>query len=269
MTVGLLHPGAMGVTVGSSCLDEVVWCSDGRSSDTRARAAAARFTDATTLAQVVERSDLIVSVCPPGQALSVADAVSGLGFSGVYVDANAIAPSTARAIGERFEHFVDGGIVGPPALASGTTRLYLSGGDAEHVAGRWGSPLDVRVIAGGAGAASALKMAYAMWTKISAALLLDVRALARIEGVEEALLVEWAMSQPGTADRSEATASRVGPKAWRFAGEMDQMAITAQDAGLPPGFADAAAEVYRRLADLKDEERPTLNDVIARLVTGS
>jgi 3-hydroxyisobutyrate dehydrogenase-like beta-hydroxyacid dehydrogenase len=215
---------------------------------------------------LVESADVIVSVCPPESAVDVAAAVAELGFDGVYVDANAIAPSTTRSIGAMFHRFVDGGIVGPPATRPGTTRLYLSGDDAPSVAKWWDEPLDVRLIDGGPGAASALKMAYAMWTKISAALLLEVRGLARIEGVDEAMLAEWALSQPGVADRSEATASGVGPKAWRFAGEMEQMAIAARDAGLPAGFAEGASEVYRCLADLRDVDTPTLDDALARLL---
>lgn len=270
MSVGLLHPGAMGVTIGASCVDDVMWCSSGRSDETRRRAADAGLGEVTTLEQLVARSDVIVSVCPPGEAVAVADEVAALDFDGIYVDANAIAPSTARSIGERFDRFVDGGIVGPPAHSPGTTRLYLSGPDAGDIAARWGDPLDARVIDGGPGAASALKMAYAMWTKISAALLLDVRGLARCEGVEDALLAEWAISQPGTAERSAATASGVGPKAWRFTGEMEQMAVTARDVDLPDGFAEAAAEIYRRLAAFKgsDPSELELDDVI-RTLTGT
>jgi 3-hydroxyisobutyrate dehydrogenase-like beta-hydroxyacid dehydrogenase len=266
MTVGVLHPGAMGVTIGACCVDDVMWCSAGRSSETRARADDAGFIEVAALDQLASQCDVIVSVCPPGEALTVADAVAALDFDGLYVDANAIAPSTARSVGDRFERFVDGGIVGPPAHSPGTTRLYLSGLEASQVASRWSAPLDIRVIVGGPGSASALKMAYAMWTKISAALLLDVRALARAEGVEDALLLEWAISQAGTADRSEATAGGVGPKAWRFEGEMEQMAIAARDTDLPDGFAEAAAEIYRRLATFKGADRPSLEDVLANLL---
>lgn len=265
-TVGLLHPGAMGATVGAACRADVVWCAAGRSAATRARAAAAGLEPVGSLSELVGRSDVVVSVCPPAEAERVAESVASAGFDGVYVDANAVSPGTARGVAERFERFVDGGIIGPPATRVGTTRLYLSGGDALRVAGLWeGSALDARVIDGGAGAASALKMAYATWTKVSSALLLDVRALARTEGVEPALLDEWAISQPGTAERSVATAGSVGPKAWRFVGEMREIAATFAEAGLPDGFGLAAADLYGRLADLRDRPDITLDDVLDRL----
>lgn len=269
-TVGLLHPGAMGATIGSTCNAEVRWCPDGRSPESIERASDAGLVAVDTLADLVAGSDVIVSVCPPDAATAVADQVADIGFGGVYVDANAIAPATSRAIAERFDRFVDGGIIGPPAHRAGTTRMYLAGDEADAIAALWhGSPLDVRAIDGGAGAASALKIAYATWTKVSSAMLLAVRSLARAEGVEAALLAEWAISQPGTAERSEATARATAPKAWRFDGEMAEIAASFSAHDLPPGFGEAARAVYARLAGFKSTDGVTLDDVLAALAGSS
>ena len=273
-TVGVLHPGAMGVTIAATCAAggaaDVLWCPAGRSPESIDRAGAAGLTAVDTLVELVERSDVIVSVCPPDAALDVADAVATLGFSGVFVDANAIAPETARSVGQRFDRFVDGGIIGPPAVRPGITRLYLSGDEAERVASLWnGSLLDVRPIVGGPGAASALKIAYATWTKVSSAMLLAVRALARDEGVEAALLDEWAISQPGTAERSEATAQMTAFKAWRFDGEMAEIAATFAANGLPPGFGEAARDIFGRMAGFKGVDDATLDEVLDAVASGA
>src|SRR5262249_59440106 len=132
---------------------------------------------------------------------------------------------------------------GPPPRSPGTTRLYLSGGEAQLVAELFeGTVLDARVLSHEPGAASALKMAYASWTKGSAALLLAARALAQAEGVEEALLEEWDLSLPDLPERS-ATASRSAlRKGWRWVGEMNEIASSYAFAGLPEGFHQAAAE---------------------------
>jgi hypothetical protein len=108
--------------------------------------------------------------------------------------------------------------------------------------------LDARVIGTGPGsaAASALKMAYAGWTKGAAALLLAVRALARAEGVEDALLAEWALSQPDLAGRSAGAAQSAAAKGWRWTGEMTEIAASMAAAGLPDGFHQAAADIFRR-----------------------
>jgi 3-hydroxyisobutyrate dehydrogenase-like beta-hydroxyacid dehydrogenase len=253
VATGFLHPGERGASIAALCDGETVWCSAGRSPATRRRAAAAGMTEVGSLAEMAERVDLIVAICPPATAEAIADAVAIEQFGGIYADLNAIAPATARRLGERFEHFVDGGIIGPPATTPGTTRLYLSGTDAAVVASRWRTPqLDVRIVDGGVGAASAVKTCFAAWTKGSAALLLTVRALARAEDVEGALLAEWATSIPGLVERSERAARDNGPKAWRFVGEMHEIGASLADAGLPAGFAIAAAEVYQRLADTID-----------------
>jgi hypothetical protein len=226
------------------------------------------MTDVGTLDALVERAGTIVSICPPDQAVAVADDVAARGFTGVYVDANAISPTTARSIGDHFERFVDGGVVGPPPRTAGTTRLYLSGFDALSVVSGWdGSMLDVRAIDGGPGAASALKMCFAGWTKGTAALLLAVNALATAEGVEAALADEWAISMPDLVGRSAATAAGTSAKAWRFAGEMEEIAATYAAAGLPDGYHLAAAETFRRLAGFKDEPAD-LAATIDALLTG-
>ncbi|HEV2054439.1 MAG TPA: DUF1932 domain-containing protein, partial [Methylomirabilota bacterium] len=105
---------------------------------------------------------------------------------------------------------------------------------------------------GGPGAASALKMAYAAYTKGTAALLVSIRALAIRAGVDQALLDEWARSQPELGARSERAAGETARKAWRFTGEMAEIAATFDDAGLPDGFFRAAAEIYESLAGYKD-----------------
>jgi len=254
-TIGVIHPGAMGVTVATSARDSgsrVLCTSEGRSSDTVARAGEAELVVVATLAQVVSESEVLVSVCPPSAALSLAETVAGLGFEGTYVDANAVSPQTARAISELFGDFVDGGIVGPPALKPGTTRLFLSGSNAAEIGQVFkDSNLEPVVLDAAPGAASALKMCYAAWTKGTSAMLLAIRALAQSEGVDEALVGEWARSQPALVDRAERMAPVVSAKAWRFSGEMIEIANTFEAAGLPGDFHAGAADIYDRLASLK------------------
>lgn len=266
MIVGFLHPGMMGASLVGACGADTVWASEGRSPATVERARSAGARDLGSVESVLSEADTVVAICPPAAAEGLAERVASSGFDGVYVDANAISPATSRAIGQRFDRYVDGSVVGPPAWRNGTTRLYLSGDRAAEVAELWaGSVLDARAIEGGIGAASALKMAYASWTKIGGAMLLAIRALAAAEGVEDPLVAEWDLSQPGLAERSERTASGVGPKAWRFIGEMHQIADSFDATGLPTGFAEAAAEVYERLADLKGTDAPTLDEVLERM----
>ena len=273
---GLLHPGAMGASVGGALAGRgrrVFWASEGRSPATRARAEAAGLEDAGSVERLAASCATLISVCPPDAALALAGRVAASGFAGVYVDANAVSPARGRAIGEAVlaggaRAFVDGGIIGPPAWEPGLARLYLSGGEADAVAALFaGGPLEAVAIGPEPGAASALKMAYAAYTKGTSALLAAILALAEREGVADALRDEWALSQPDLASGGEARALGSAAKAWRFAGEMEEIADTFAAAGLPDGFHRAAAEVYRRLRDFRDApEPPALEDALAALL---
>ena len=272
-TVGLLNPGEMGSMVGAAVRSggaRVLWAGEGRSAATRKRASDAGLEDAGSVASVVKASEVILSVCPPHAAVDVATQVAALRFGGTFVDGNAVSPATAREIGGIVEKggatFVDGGIIGPPPEKPGTTRFYVSGSGAERISRLLtAGPLEAPVVPGGPGAASALKMAYASWTKGSSALLLAVCALASAEGVEESLLREWQISQRDLPARSEGSARSNAKKAWRFVGEMEEIAATYAAAGLPDGFHQGAAEIYRRMSSYKDGPTPSLAEVLRAL----
>ena len=249
--VGLLHPGEMGAAIGGALRsrgETVLWASAGRSAATAERARETGLEDAGDLTELCRRAEIVLSVCPPHAAVDVARATTG--FTGTYVDANAIAPRTARTIAGLHERFVDGGIVGPPPLAAGDTRLYLSGIEAGHIAALFAeTPVEARVLSAEPGAASAIKAAYAGWTKGSAALLLTVHELARAEGVEDALLEEWRLSLPGTEERLAGAERSARRKGWRWIGEMREIAASMGAQDLPTGFHEAAAEVFRRTSE--------------------
>ncbi len=254
-TIGLLHPGEMGAAVGGCLVSvghEVLWDPAGRSRASTGRALAAGLSG-VSLPDLVSRSAVIFSICPPHAALEVAGQVAAAGFGGVYVDANAISVATAARVASVVvasgASYVDGGIIGLPPEVAGHTRLYLSGAGAGEVRSLFsGSALDARIAEGQPFAASAVKMAYAAWTKGSGALLLAARALARAEGVEETLLGEWAMSQPALGAQSGRSAAAAAAKGWRWVAEMEEIAASMAAAGLPPGFHQAAAEIYDRAA---------------------
>jgi 3-hydroxyisobutyrate dehydrogenase-like beta-hydroxyacid dehydrogenase len=276
-TIGLLHPGEMGASVGAAARAagaRVLWASEGRGTDTWARAATAELEDAGTLRAVAQASDVVLSVCPPHAARDVAAAVAAAGFRKLYIDANAVAPATSRDIAAAVEAagatYVDGGLIGPPPDRPGTTRLYLSGPQAARAAALFtGSNLEAIVLPGELTAASSIKMAYGGWNKGQQALLLSIVALAMEAGVAEALMAEWARSQPDLPKRAENAARGSSRKAWRWIAEMEENAATLDAAGLPGGFHQAAAEVYRRLAVYKDAGvAPTLDEVAKTVLAG-
>ena len=251
-TIGVLHPGQMGAALAAALRaggHDVVWASGGRSEATAARASEAGLRDVCSPEAMAGACDIVLSVCPPHAAAGVARQLHG--FAGISVDANAVSPATARAIGEiassGMAAFVDGGIIGPPPRERGTTRLYLSGPAAGEVAAVFaGSSLEAVVVSARIGDASAVTMAYAAWTKGTAALVLAARETARAAGVEETLVAEWARSLPDLADEHARAVRSATAKGWRWVAEMEEIAATFAAAGQPDGFHRAAAEIYRR-----------------------
>jgi len=256
-SIGLLHPGEMGAGIGAALVRagyRVTWASAGRRQPSARRAQTAGLVDVESVEAIRRESDLVVSVCPPHAALDVAKRICG--FSGLYLDANAIAPATAGEVAGVIESgggsYVDGAIIGsppqipPPASGQGP-RLYLSGPRAAEVRQVFrGTPVEAIVVSAARTSASALKMSYAAWSKGSAALLLSARALAVSQGVEEPLLAEWERSQPDLDGRSIRAGQQASMKGWRWVGEMEEIAKAYRSAGLPDGFHRAAAEVFSR-----------------------
>jgi 3-hydroxyisobutyrate dehydrogenase-like beta-hydroxyacid dehydrogenase len=274
-TICVLHPGEMGSAVGRAARAagaRVLWCSAGRGEATRRRATEAGLEDAGSLEAALAGAEIALSVCPPHAALDLARSVAARGFRGLFVDANAVSPDTTRRLAAMVEsgggRFVDGGIVGPPPAPGSSTRLYLSGDGARRVAELFqGTSLTTVVLDAPAGAASGVKMCYAAWTKGTTALILAVRAVAEAEGVEAALAEEWRISQPDLfrqVDRAVAQSR----KAWRWIGEMEEIAATFAEAGLPDGFHLAAAEICRRLESFKDARETTIEQLVDALRAG-
>lgn len=274
MKIGILHPGEMGVSIAASAIKsghEVYWVSDNRSDKTRQRAKKHNLVDIVSLSHLCQTSEIIFSVCPPHSAEDVAKSVIERGFKGYYLDANAISPQRSSRIRQMVEsngiHFIDGGIIGGPAWNPKETWLYLSGKDAKVIADCFSSgPLETKIIGDEIGKASALKMCYAAYSKGTTALLAAILATAESLGVRDELYGQWNMDDPSFSEQANRRTTRVTAKAWRFEGEMHEIAATFQEAGLPNGFHEAAAEIYHRLAGFKDStETPSLEDVLNTL----
>jgi len=274
--IGILHPGEMGISIAASAINnghQVYWVPQGRSDKTRARAGKHHLIAIDSLSQFCQSCETIISVCPPHAAEDVAKSVVEAKFQGLYLDANAISPQRAIKIGEVLKandiQFVDGGIIGGPAWTPKETWLYLSGEHSEEIASGFSKgPLETKIIGNEIGKASALKMCYAAYSKGTTALLSAILATAESLGIREELYQQWEMDDRGFSEQVNRRVTRVTAKAWRFEGEMKEIASTFREAGLPNGFHQAAAEIYHRMANFKDStEAPPLNAVLKALLT--
>jgi 3-hydroxyisobutyrate dehydrogenase-like beta-hydroxyacid dehydrogenase len=264
----------MGISLAATARNSehaVYWVSQGRSAKTHARAREHELLDAGSLERLGKICSVIVSVCPPHAAEDVARQVLDSGYRGLYLDANAISPERAERIGQTLTsggiEFVDGGIIGGPAWEPNRTWLYLSGPAAKQVAACFSAgPLETSVIGERIGKASALKACYAAYTKGTSALLCAILATAETLGVRSELEHQWSRGGSDFATQTQSRVRRVTAKAWRFAGEMEEISTAFAAAGLPGDFHAAAADIYRRIAHFKDaDETPPLEAVLEAL----
>jgi 3-hydroxyisobutyrate dehydrogenase-like beta-hydroxyacid dehydrogenase len=274
--IGILHPGEMGISIASAAIrngHEVYWMSEGRSEKTRARAEKHNLISTNSLVEFCQTCEFIFSICPPHAAEEIAQSVIGAKFEGYYLDANAISPQRAIKLRQMLEEkkdiqFVDGGIIGGPAWVPKNTWLYLSGQYAHEVEACFSNgPLETKIIGKEVGKASALKMCYAAYSKGTTALLAAILAAAESLHVRDELYQQWEMDDKGFSEQVNRRVTRVTAKAWRFEGEMVEIAQTFQEAGLPAEFHEAAAEIYRHMSNFKDfEEVPSLEEVLRVLL---
>jgi 3-hydroxyisobutyrate dehydrogenase-like beta-hydroxyacid dehydrogenase len=255
-TVGLLSPGEMGHTIGgvlhANGVRVLTYLGD-RSERSKTLAAQAGIEDTSSLDDLVTESEILLSVLVPARATAVADqvaaAIERTGADLLYVDCNAIAPATVEQIGVRIiaagGRFSDAGIVGPPPRNPGTTRFYASGPGAAEFAELSAAGLDVRVIGDRIGQASGLKMCYAALTKGLIALGTELLVAAHLMGLDDALRDEQQESIPSVLAWLEGAIPGMAPKAFRWVGEMEEIAATFEALGMTPKMLDGAADMYR------------------------
>ncbi len=278
INMGILHPGEMGISVATSAKNSghsLFWVSHGRSKATRSRAERFDLLELQSLQELCETCSMIISVCPPKYAGELSQQVLEADFKGIFVDANAISPMRSQEIGSQMAfagvEYVDGGIIGGPAWKENSTFLYLSGLQSERVARCFEQgPLVTRIIGEEIGRASAIKMCYAAKTKGMTALLCSIVATANELGVWDELERHWSTEVSGTGKKALEEVQKVTTKAWRFSGEMEEIASTLEFTGLPSGFHKAAAATYQRMAHFKDYQKlPELEEVLRSLVRSS
>lgn len=273
--VGILHPGSMGAAVAAQAATHaatVLWCRAGRSERTVARATRFGLEPVPTTAELLERADIVLSLCPPAAAEDVAREAGTHGFEGLYVEANAISPERMkRIVGLLPEALVlDGAVTGTPPSGGEAPTLYLSGhAPAAAVVEKLfaGTDVTTKVLGAEVGRASALKLAYAGLRKTSEVMAALSLGMAQEHGVGQELIALTSrltgspLAEPG---RIAGTAAR----AWRWGPELEEAADLAAAAGLPDDLLRAAARTLARWNDSKDDDSLSAEEALRRLRRG-
>ncbi|GHO46226.1 NAD(P)-dependent oxidoreductase [Ktedonospora formicarum] len=284
-TVGILSPGDMGHAIGAVLHQHgmrVITNLHGRSQRTQELALKAGISDVGGDEVLVREADCLLSIMPPSHAYAfgerIAATLRNVKKDLLFVDCNAVAPRTALALDalltEAGASFVDGGIIGgPPRLGGEGPHIYVSGKRARDIAQLSEYGLDVRVLGAESGQASGLKMCYASVTKGLTALATTALTASQALGLQEELIAEF---RDLPVFRSlERSVPGMPPKAYRWVGEMQEIARTFADLGLPPQIHEGAAALYHfvegtELGQETPEQRQrgqTLQDVTAILAS--
>lgn len=283
-TVGVMSPGDMGSGVGGVLKRNgftVLTALEGRSESSRQRAAEQGIEDAGTLDDLVRKCDLVLSILVPSEAISfaqdIAEAIVRTDAEVAVADCNAVSPATGVQIGDVITaaggKFIDAGIIGGTPRNGAVPRFYASGEHAAVLAELDGKGITVPVLDGPIGHASGIKMCYAAITKGTAALYASTLMTASSLGLYEDLISELQASQAKTLAEMERVKS-ISARAFRWIGEMEEIAATFEQAGTTPNIHKGAAETFQQIADSSighervgtvDGER-TLEQTIAALL---
>lgn len=271
-TIAILMPGDMGHAVGRVLREhgfDAITALDRRGNHSHALAKEAGLRDVGSLGQAVDEADLILSILHPAAALDQAEHVAAemkaRGKTPVYVDCNAISPETAVKVASIIDEvgapFIDAGIIGlAPGKGSGP-RFYVSGPDLDPMLALDGKGFQVIRAGEKVGEASSLKMVYAGLTKGTWTLQTAVLLAAQKLGVADALLEELDFSQSAALEAMRARVPFLPADSARWIGEMEEIAATFTAAGVPSGFHDGAADIFRILAQtpFASETRATMD----------
>lgn len=258
-TVAVIAAGEMGAGIGKRLSERgarVLTSLNGRGPDSRARAVAAGMIDVAVDDDLIAQSDIILSVVPPGQAVAMAERFKGpltrAPRKPIYVDCNAIAPKTVERIGallaDTQARFIDGGIIGAPPMPNYAPTLYVSGPFASEAQRLAAYGLNIRVVDGGIGSASALKMSYAGITKGVIAIGAAMLAGATRAGCADELKQELSESQQPLLQRFSRQVPSAFPKAYRWVAEMEEIAAFVGDDPAAHDMYLGVARLYERLA---------------------
>jgi L-threonate 2-dehydrogenase len=257
--IGVFAQGEMGSGVGGRLAEHglrVITALEGRSAASARRAEAAGMAAASW--DEIARADIFISLVPPNEALPLARRMASLfqasGTHPLYADLNAINPGTAVTAAEVLSSagciFVDGSICGAaPAPGKPSPVIYASGQGAAAFGALAQCGLDIRVMDAPVGAASAVKICQSGLTKGYTALASVVARAAMRYGAGETLLQELQETRAGLIEFLHPATLRMFDKAYRFAGEMEEIAEFVENEPRGREIFEGFAEVYRLLAE--------------------
>ena len=209
-------------------------------------------------ASAVAGADLVFSAVTAKQVSAVGDATGPhLRPGQIFLDINSASPGAkrqaAKAVVDAGAEYVEAAVMSNVPPHGHKVPMFLAGAEAEKAAALM-TPfgMDVEVVGPEIGQASSIKMIRSVMVKGLEALFVESLTAAHRAGVEDKVLESLGESFPGLDWRGKAGyhLGRVALHAARRADEMEEVAETLRDIGVPPTMAEAAAKQLRMCADM-------------------
>ena len=261
--IGILSIGEMGfhwAKLLKSHGVEVLTFDQDRGEVSRKRGENAGVRSLDSMVDLVQSSELIVSIVVPSAATrvatNVAEAVKKSGRKNlIFLDANAISPMTADEIAAVLNpagiDFVDGCIIGSAAKMGKGTIVYVSGQQASRLQSLESFNIPIKVLGPNTNQASAFKVVYAGLTKGLQGLFCELFMGARRFGLLKELTAQYEDSFPGLIDKVSSSIVGLRIHARRRAEEMDELKRTFNHHGMESFMAPAVQKVLESIAALE------------------
>lgn len=258
-TIGILYPGEMGSTFGKLLADggfQVVTTLQGRSDRTRRLCHNAGLRVLDCIRDVIQRSDILISLVTPGAAVDVARNVAALVESPArrltYIDANSVSAATAVEISQILQvasvDFVDACILSLASRLRERGTLYLSGFRAGELSDLFGQLMRVKIAGDMPGQASAFKMIISGMPKGLVCLFVETMVFAREMGLLNEALETYNEIYPGVMEVIKRMLPTYPQHAARRGEELREVEQTMLLNGLTPCVLRAVREVTVNLA---------------------
>lgn len=259
-TIGILYPGEMGSSLGKLLREagsSIVTTVEGRSPRTHRICHEAGLNVVDSLSEVLDRSDIVISLVSPASALSVAKDVAAHRDSSsrnlLYIDANSISPMTVAQISELLERvavdFIDASIFGLASQLRQRGTLYLSGPRAKELLGQFEPIPRVKVVGDTPGQASALKMIVAGIPKGLSALFIETMLFAQDMQLLNQAVDACDEIYPSIMEVVRRMLPTYPQHAARRCEELQEVEETMLIGGLTPRIVHAVREVTSALVD--------------------
>ncbi|PYH92099.1 6-phosphogluconate dehydrogenase C-terminal domain-like protein [Aspergillus ellipticus CBS 707.79] len=264
--IGIISIGEMGLGIAQLLIAHkyrVLTYAADRSELTQKRAWTAGIELRPSLQDLVDTSDVLLSIVPPRDARATAERLIAASSARTAVrdtplwvlDLNAVSPHTAREIATLFSaagshlRFIDGGIVGGPPREIPSSSSSPTPEDNDKETPNWHCPrlivsgpdklpeealtqiLNIRHISEKVGDATGLKMCFAALTKGFFSLAIQSFTTAEGLGVLGELKELMSVFNPRALEMAEKGVVGMPPKAYRWVGEMREIGDTMRGEG--------------------------------------